>query len=293
MRHIFLMQQVMTVFLLGANVAVGNGMVPDGFRVSLLGPTKVIQGEPVLLTLRVENTSQLSRYIVVPEIRRFGPKTVLFRLATANAATFEDIQYPDIYIGGMKNLPPKPLPVQCLQSGMTAEFNFTLMYDFPVVTKRKRLFDRPGTYTVEVTIFEPKSVPQDRLDIPYDAEKNPITPEPFSFEIIPPENAMDKMALARLIELPDEYLLYAPETFRSDCHAEAIMKIAEMFRDFSQTRYGRYCALPLGVALNTMSIDIDRKKIETILESAGQEKDFPLHREAMIVLEKMRRSKSN
>lgn len=294
MKHIVTALYAIIIVYLVMNLAIGkNASTEGGLRVSLLGSSKAIEGEPVLLTVRVENTSHVQRSLIVPEIRRFGPKTILFRIASTNAATFEDIQYPDIYIGGMKNMPPRPLPIQQLGSGKAADFTFTLMYDFPIAAKRKKLFDRPGIYRIEVIIFEPKNELQDPTQMPYDGDKTPIKSEPLSVEIVSPENAQDEAACAKLQELPDEYLLYAPETFRPDCHAEAIKKITRYFHEFSTTRYGRYCALPLGMALSTGATNIDREKIKAILQSAMQEKDFPLSREAAAVLEKVKRSESH
>lgn len=290
MKHISSLLYVLISISFMTNITVGKDDGPRDLRVSLLGPNKVVQGDPVSLTVRINNTTKLRRNFVVPEIKRFGPETALFRVASTNAATFESVQYPDIYVGGMKSLSPRPLRVQQLESGMTAEFIFTLMYDFPTAKKRKQLFRRPGIYNIEITVFEPKNEPQNPTEMPYDGDKTPITSEPLSVEIVPPDNAQDKAAFAKLQELPDEYLLYAPEMFKPDCHAEAIQRMSDYFREFSATRYGRYCALPLGMAVSNGATNIDREKIKTILQSAMQEKDFPLYREAAVVLEKVKRS---
>jgi len=288
MKHIGALLYVLIGISFMTNITVGKDDVPRDLHVLLLGPNKVFQGEPVSLTVRINNTSKLRRNFIVPEIKRFGPETALFRVASTNTATFESVQYPDIYVGGMKSLSPKPLRVQQLGSGMTAEFSFTLMYDFPTVKKRKQLFGRPGIYKIEVTVFEPKNEPQNPTEMPYDGDKTPITSVPLSVEIVPPDNAQDKAAFAKLQELPDEYLLYAPEMFKPDCHAEAIQRMSDYFREFSATRYGRYCALPLGMALKNETPNIDKEKVKAILESVAQEKGFPLSREATVVLDRIR-----
>lgn len=254
-------------------------------------PKTVLQGEPLPIIIRVENRSTQDRCILIPVIRRFGPDTVLFRVQVPGDDQKKSIQRPDIYVGGFKNMPPAALPVKRLSPGESVEYAFSLIYDFPDVKRRKRLFDAPGKYVVQATVFELVEMVVDVVEVPYDAQRCAVETGSVSVEIVPPENRRDKEALNAMWNLPDEYLVYDPFVFRADCHAESVKKMKEYFSNYSDTKFGQRAALPLGIAIADGVISDDSGVIRKTIESLSLQKQSQLHSTAGAVLEEISKRK--
>lgn len=254
---------------------------------TLLTPGTVFQGEPLSVTVQIKNVSQEYRSILIPAIRRFGPDTVTFSVQAPGSVQRQSVQRPDIYVGGLKSMPPSSLPVQRLSPGEVAEYSFSLVYDFPDAKRRKRLFDTPGRYSVQATVFELVDLASDVNKVPYDARRSPVLTDSSDVEIVSPKSQHEKDALHALWKLPDEYLIYDPSAFRSDCHAEALTQLREYFRNYADTDLGRRAALPLGIAVAEGVANDDSGAIRKALESMSQGKQSQLRATASAVLEKM------
>lgn len=266
---------------------IGAVLAAEDIVATLLTPGTVFQGEPLSFTVQIKNVSQEYRSILIPAIRRFGPDTVTFSVQAPDSGQRQSVQRPDIYIGGLKSMPPSSLPVQKLSPGEVAEYSFSLVYDFPDAKRRKRLFDTPGRYLVQATIFELVDPASDANEVPYDARRRPVLTDLSGVEIVPPKSQREKDALHALWKLPDEYLIYEPSAFRSDCHAEAATHLREYFRNYADTDLGRRAALPLGIAVAEGVASDDSGVVRKTLESMSQGKQSQLRATASAVLEKM------
>ena len=258
---------------------------------SLLVPNTVPQGEPLPIAVQVKNVSQEYRFILIPEIRRFGPDTVLFSVKAPGDVKKQSVQRPDIYVGGLKNMPPSALPIKRLAPGETAEYSFSLIYDFPDAKRRKRLFDTSGRYLVQATVFELVEEPGEVKEVPYDVKRRAVESETADMEILPPKSQRAKDALQAMRSLPDEYLMYDPSVFRSDCHAESAKQLKEYFGHYSDTEIGQRAALPLGIAVAEGVVSDDSGVIRKAIESLSQSKQAQLRSTAATVLEKMTKRK--
>ena len=161
------------------------------------------------------------------------------------------------------------------------------VYDFPDAKRRKRLFDTLGRYSVQATIFELVDPASDVNEVPYGARRSPVLTDSSDVEIVPPKSQHEKDALHALWKLHDEYLIYDPFAFRSDCHAEALTQLREYFRNYADTDLGRRAALPLGIAVAEGVASDDSGAIRKALESMSQGKKSQLSATASAVLEKM------
>lgn len=254
---------------------------------TLLVPHTVPQGEPLAVTIQVKNISKEYCYILVPIIRRFGPDTVMFDVQAPDFKQEQSVQRPDIYVGGFKSMAPLELPVKKIAPGEVTEYSFSLIYDFPDVESRKLLFKVSGRYAVRASVFELADSPGDVSEVPYNVRRCEIQTGSVNVEIIPPESQREKDALQALWGLPDEYLVYAPFAFQSDCHAEAATKMKEYYGNYSDTEFGQRVALVLGVAIAKGVVSDDSGDIRKAIESLSLNKQLPLHTVASAVLEEM------
>jgi hypothetical protein len=259
----------------------------DNMVATLLLPRTVPQGEPLPVTIQVKNTSEEKRVILIPYILRFGPDTVVFSIKNPASSDYKKVQRPDIYVGGLKMRSPGMLTVRHMSPGEVVEYSFSLVYDFPVVDERKWLFVTPGRYSVQATVFELVDAASDVNEVRYDARRRPVLTDSSDVEIVPPKSQREKDALHALWKLPDEYLIYEPFAFRSDCHAEVTTHLREYFRNYADTDIGRRAALPLGIAVAEGIISDDSGAIRKTLESMSQGKQSQLRATASAVLEKM------
>lgn len=266
---------------------ISYALAAEDIVATLLTPGTVFQGEPLSVTVQIKNVSQEYRFILIPAIRRFGPDTVTFSVQAPGSLQRQSVQRPDIYVGGLKTIPPSSLPVQKLSPGEVIEYSFSLVYDFTDAKRRKRLFDTTGRYSVQATIFELVDPVSDVNEVPYDARRRPVLTDSSDVEIVPPTIQREKDALHALWNLPDEYLIYEPFAFRSDCHAEAVTHLTEYFRSYADTNLGRRAALPLGIAVAEGVASDDSGAIRKTLESMSQGKQLQLRATASAVLEKM------
>jgi hypothetical protein len=254
---------------------------------TLLVPNTVPQGEPLPITVQVKNVSQEYRIILIPVIRRFGPDTVLFSVKAPDDVKKQPVQRPDIYVGGLKNMTPSTLPITRLAPGATAVYSFSLAYDFPDAKRRKRLFDTPGRYVVQAKVFELVGDPGEVKEVPYDAQRRAVESESVDVEILHPKSQRAKDALQAMKSLPDEYLIYDPFVFRSDCHAESAKQLKEYFGHYADTEIGQRAAFPLGIAVAEGVVSDDSGVIRKTIESLSQSKQAQLRSTAATVLEKM------
>ncbi len=266
---------------------IGYALAAEDIVATLLTPGTVLQGEPLLVTVQIKNVSQEYRSILIPVIRRFGPDTVTFSVQVPGAVQKQSVQRPDIYVGGMKNMPPSALPVRKLSPGEVAEYSFSLVYDFPDAKRRKRLFDSPGRYSVQATVFELVDPASDVNKVPYDARRRAVLTGSSEVEIVHPKSQREKDALHALWNLPDEYLIYEPSAFRSDYHAEAAKRLREYLQNYADTDLGQRAALPLGIAVAEGVVSDDSGVIRKTIESMSQSKQLQLRATAAAVLEKI------
>lgn len=285
------MKMVSGIFILSLGVICNISRVfateDEAVVATLLVPKTAIQGEPLPVRIRVINNSKRDLQILIPEVRRFGPDTILFGVQAPGSHQMRAVQRPDIYIGGFKNMPPSALPVKRLSPGESVEYAFSLIYDFPDAQRRKKLFETPGQYVVQATIFELVDISENAQNVPYDAKRRAIEAETVVTEIISPESQRDKEALNAMWALPDEYLVYDPFVFRADCHAKSAEKILEYFSSYSDTIYGQRAALPLGIAVAAGIVRDDSGIIHKAIESLSAKKQLPVHTVASAVLKEM------
>lgn len=253
-------------FLLRLN----HGYATEDMVVHLLTPQTVNQGEPLSLTVKIQNMSKAERSIYIPVVRRFGPDTVSFNIQFPNSTTMQSVQRPDIYVGGMKIMPPSPLPIKKLSPGEVVKYSFALVYEFPDVKTRKWLFDQLGEYTLQATVYELVDHENDSSEVPYDSPRHAIMSKTSVVEIVSPITQRDKDALHALWSLSDEYLIYEPTVYRSDCHASAIESLMEYFSHYRDTNLGRRAALPLGIAVAEGLIRDDTGIIKETIEILSQ-----------------------
>jgi hypothetical protein len=273
--------------LVGVECMVGE----ETIIATLVTPKTIFQGEPLTVTLQIKNVSTVERYILIPEIRRFGPDTILFHIWTANAGQNYTVKRPDIYIGGMKIMPPSLLPIQKISRNTTAEYSFTLIYDFPDIETRRRLFDKPGQYSIQATIFELSQPVVNVCEVPYDVPRRSIMTPVSPFEVVVPNNPREKEALEAFLSLPDEYLIYEPFVFRSDCHVEAVKCMKTFFQNYADTYLGQRASLVLGIAVADGVINDDAGAIQKTIELISRSDRVSERRLAIAILEKMVRRK--
>lgn len=265
----------------------------DEIKVALVVPDRIQLGEPLPVSVRIQNKSDKGITIMEPIIRRFGRDTIIFELQRPCANSFMKIEHPDVYIGGMKIIAPMPYPIRRLAPNESVEFAFSLAYDFPFFEEqRQRLFDTPGKYLLQISIYEPLHVKDGETSVPYDSECRTIQSEISSVVVVAPTDIREQQALAAFANLPCEYLLYGPFEFRADCHADAIKDFRRFLHDYSDTRLGRRAALPLGIALSQGLIQDDADTIVETLKKLANDADPDLRQSAAEILSGIDSSKS-
>lgn len=261
----------------------------DEIKVALVVPDRIQLGEPLPVSVRIQNKSDKGITIMEPIIRRFGRDTIIFELQRPCANSFMKIEHPDVYIGGMKIIAPMPYPIRRLAPNESVEFAFSLAYDFPFFEEqRQRLFDTPGKYLLQISIYEPLHVKDGETSVPYDSECRTIQSEISSAVVVAPADIREQQALNALANLPCEYLLYAPFAFRDYCHADAIKDFQQFFREYSGTRLGRRAALPLGIALSQGLVQDDSHAIIETLEKLAHDDDLELRQSALRILSQLK-----
>lgn len=278
---------VFTLASLTLLLRLNHGYAAEDMVVHLLTPQTVNQGEPLSITVKIQNASKENRSIFIPVVRRFGPDTVSFSIQVPGGTTMQSVQRPDIYVGGMKNMPPSPLPMKKLSPGEVVEYSFSLVYEFPDVKTRKRLFDQLGEYTLQATVYELVDPEIDIIEVPYDSPRHAIISKTSGVEIVSPSNQRDKDALHALWSLSDEYLIYEPTAYRSDCHAPAVVSLMEYFSNYRDTNLGRRAALPLGIAVTEGLISDDTGTIKETIEILSQSVQPHLSAMASAILKNM------
>ncbi|MBP5545099.1 MAG: hypothetical protein ILM98_13570 [Kiritimatiellae bacterium] len=261
----------------------------DEIKVALSIPDRIQLGEPLPVSVRIQNKSDKGITIMEPIIRRFGRDTIIFELQRPCANSFMKIEHPDVYIGGMKIIAPMPYPIRRLAPNESVEFAFSLAYDFPFFEEqRQRLFDTPGKYLLQISIYEPLHVKDGETSVPYDSECRTIQSEISSVVVVAPADIREQQALNALANLPCEYLLYAPFEFRAECHAGAIRDFWQFLNEYSDTRLGRRAALSLGIALSQGLILDDSHAIIETLEKLAHDNDFELRQSALRILSQLK-----
>ncbi len=247
-------------------------------------PDRVYQGEPITLIAKIRNDSTQEKNIVVPETRRFGRDSIEFFFQPPGTSDFKRILHPDVYVGGMKMMAPKPCPIIRLAPDETVEYVFSVAYDFMDSRCYQKLFDTPGKYSFQVSLYEPLHVKDGEMSVSYDSEWKAIKSEITSTVVVAPTGIRERQALNALANLPCEYLLYGPFEFRADCHADAIKDFQQFFREYSGTRLGRRAALPLGIALSQGLVQDDSHAIIETLEKLAHDDDLELRQSALGIL---------
>ena len=260
----------------------------DGIDVELTIPDQILLGDPMPVSVRVQNKSDKSITIMEPIIRRFGRDTITFALKRPNDECFSEIEHPDIYVGGLKIMPPQPCEIRRFAIGESVEYRFSLAYDFLNSRHHQLLFDTPGKYFIQISIYEPLCVKDCDTSVPYDSECRTIQSEISSAVVVAPTDVREQLALNALANLPCEYLLYGPFAFRDYCHADAIKDFQKFFREYSGTRLGRRAALPLGIALSQGLIQDDSHAIIETLEKLAHDNDFELRQSALRILSQLK-----
>ena len=217
----------------------------DGIEVTLSLPDHILIGEPLPALVRVRNTSDRTRPVILPDIGRFSRKKIVFSLEKPGTSNFVDIAYPDIYVGGIPMLSSIPYAVRHLDTGEAIECGFSLVYDFCDERRHQRLFDVPGKYRIRVSVFEPLGIGDDEEIINNGFKWRAIQSEAAQVEVRMPEGDRDRRALEAFDTLPCEYSVYAP-LFVDNL---AIKPLQSFFHEYGDTRLGHRTALPLGVAV--------------------------------------------
>lgn len=260
----------------------------DGIDVELTIPDSIQRCEPLPVSVRVQNKSDKSITIMEPIIRRFGRDTITFALKRPNDECFSEIEHPDIYVGGLKIMPPQPCEIRRFAIGESVEYRFSLAYDFLNSRHHQLLFDTPGKYFIQISIYEPLCVKDCDTSVPYDSECRTIQSEISSAVVVAPADIREQQALNALANLPCEYLLYAPFEFRAECHAGAIRDFWQFLNEYSDTRLGRRAALSLGIALSQGLIQDDSHAIIETLEKLAHDNDFELRQSALRILSQLK-----
>jgi hypothetical protein len=191
-------------------------------------------------------------------------------------------------VGGLKIMPPQPCEIRRFAIGESVEYRFSLAYDFLNSRHHQLLFDTPGKYFIQISIYEPLCVKDCDTSVPYDSECRTIQSEISSAVVVAPADIREQQALNALANLPCEYLLYAPFEFRAECHADAIKDFQQFFREYSGTRLGRRAALPLGIALSQGLIQDDSHAIIETLEKLAHDDDLELRQSALRILSQLK-----
>ncbi|MBR3085302.1 MAG: hypothetical protein IKH04_02755 [Kiritimatiellae bacterium] len=279
---------VFSAFLCFSHIVVMNSFAQDGIDVALSIPDQILLGDPMPVSVRVQNKSDKSITIMEPIIRRFGRDTITFALKRPYDECFSEIEHPDIYVGGLKIMPPQPCEIRRFAIGESVEYRFSLAYDFLNSRHHQLLFDTPGKYFIQISIYEPLCVKDCDTSVPYDSECRTIQSEISSAVVVAPADIREQQALNALANLPCEYLLYGPFEFRADCHADAIKDFQQFFREYSGTRLGRRAALSLGIALSQGLIQDDSHAIIETLEKLAHDNDFELRQSALRILSQLK-----
>ena len=275
---------------LAAFMALGVAAVEDGVKVDLSVPDELRQGEPLPVAERVENKSNASRSIFLPQIQsdRFGRHTVSFDIiashikspfsdiyTTMNPRSPTQITRPDIYVSAVcRSREPGPIPVVKLPPKGVAEYSFSLFYDFSSYkTRRKLLFKNTGKYSLRAAIYELDEGGDQSKMIPNDGKMHEVPSEFKEFTVIPPENKDESAAFSDLWMVEDEYLLYAPEYFGElRRHLEGVPQLREYLKKHRNTNLGRRAALPLGMAVSQGVIEDEDGDIQRALEELSRSK---------------------
>ena len=259
--------------------------------VTIQMPSVVSRGAPVPVTVRITNNSVTNRYALWPVIRRFGLDTVRFSIRTPDGTQFDQLR-PDIYIGGMKTMPPSALPVLKLVPQGSADYMFSLVYDFPTVQERRFLFTTPGLYSIRVLVYETVAVPDDAGTIPYDAPRTKILSDWYQVRIVPSSSSYDQEAWEASQKLPDEYLLYEPLMVPADWPPLNARRFFDYFQSYRKTTLGYRAALVLGVAAAKGVTGEVPTTVVDALDDLERDSRSSLHDTAVVVKRQLQQSKS-
>ena len=122
---------------------------------------------------------------------------------------------------------------------------------------------------LRASVFEPLDSQDHAMSVPYDSRWHAIQSEMETVVVSIPEGVRDQQALKAFETLPCEYLLYAPFSFRFDCHKDALEPLKVFLLEYLDTDLGRRAALPLGVAMSQGLVQDERHAIVDTLGLFG------------------------
>jgi hypothetical protein len=228
-----------------------SGTAPNGVRIQLAIPegATFYLGDPLVVTLKVENASGSAFSFISPSIERFAYKTMSLQILAPDQTKFREIEMLGIYDGAMKSMPPpKALRLVTVASGKETEFNFVLDYDCPIITSRRWVFPVSGDYVIKASLLVPKRPAEGAEEIAVDTPTDTIESEMLTVHVAPPPNKQDEEAYKELRTLKYDFLVYAPEQFDPETHSGAIGEIGSFVKRHTGSRYANYASFFIGYA---------------------------------------------
>jgi hypothetical protein len=190
-----------------------NALKQPGLSMRVTANDPVIRGDPVALTVRLDNRNPQPVTIVIPQIRPPDQTTVLIYVKGPGESTFRPVKWPGVYDGALKSrVGPHRLPIVTIRAKHSLSFHLILDWDFNPANERERRWSFPeaGDYSVRITAFI--------LDLPTtgptvdasNALRHRVESDLSLVHIIEPAAKADVLAADDLLQLPNGWLLYGP-----------------------------------------------------------------------------------
>gem|GEM_PF-6745305 len=203
------------------------------------GQLRVGEAWPVGVT--VTNPDPAPTQILAPNLEGTGPSGLRFRIRAPNEAGFRPILMPAYRLGPFKSSTPPAadeLPALVVPPNDSIQINVELCADFATPRGSPTLFPVPGNYKLQAVVLEMLAIPERGTDVAVRFVR--YESNVLSVRAWPPANAAEQRAFQALTDLPDPYLVYAPEAYQPDVHGRAGAAIAAFLRDRPDTAWTDY-----------------------------------------------------